>query len=336
MHILQTQRQIVRNEHPIKLEILRELNKRDALNEDLLSEWQRLESGFAGEQKVLNFIQEFGEEHWAVIKNVWLDYYGKFECDLLLITNTKVHPLEIKNYTGKFEFQNNQCLINGKKISHNAITQAQKTATNLEQIFQNSNHNLTVQGALIFIGQHNEVLVHDKVDTIEIIRPNQLRNYIWELVKEEKNYYGPSIDTESVIEQLERFEADNPFMGHEISDEIKGRACKGICCSHCGNFQIDTTKAYISCPCGMYEPRENAIVRTICEYGVIHSDKDLRTTNLLGFFGGDISRRTLQKYLNKHFTKTGGGRGSRFLNFKLPFNKIQYLFNLKKQRYLKI
>jgi hypothetical protein len=270
------------------------------------------------------------------MKNVWLDYYGIFECDLLLLTNTKVHPLEIKNYSGKFEFQNNQCLVNGKKVGHNSITQAQKVTTNIEQIFQQSHSNSPVQGTLIFIGQHNEVTVHDSIDTVEIVTANQLRNYIWQLVHEEKNHYGPFIDPESIIEQLAPFEVANPFTEAKIPSEIKDRIRTGICCSHCGNFKVNTTGAYISCQCGMYEPRENAIVRTICEYGVIHSDKNLKTTDLFEFFGGDISRTNLTYYLNKHFVKVGRSRNTKFINKKKLLYPITKEFKLTQPRYLKI
>ena len=37
---------------------------------------------------------------------------------------------------------------------------------------------------------------------------------------------------------------------------------------------------------GMYEPREEAIVRTICEYGVINNEQNLTTSELTKFFGG--------------------------------------------------
>lgn len=109
---------------PSKLEILRELEKRTALPEDLENERIRLEASDQGEQKVLSYLQQFGSEHWRILPNLWLDYFGKFECDMLLLTTAGVYPFEIKNYTGQFEFRKNQCLINGKKVGHNAIAQA--------------------------------------------------------------------------------------------------------------------------------------------------------------------------------------------------------------------
>jgi hypothetical protein len=51
MNLIKTKRQVTANESPTKLEILRELNNRYALDEDLTAEWQRLERGFMGSWK---------------------------------------------------------------------------------------------------------------------------------------------------------------------------------------------------------------------------------------------------------------------------------------------
>ena len=64
----------------------------------------------------------------------------------------------------------------------------------------------------------------------------------------------------------------------------------------------------------MSEPRENAIVRTICEYGVIHFDKDLAITDILDFFNRDYSRGTIVKYLDKYFTQISTGRHIKYAN----------------------
>ena len=146
------------------LEILQELDKRSALDEELTKELKRLETGSHGEQKVLSYLQQYGNEQWQILPNLWVDYFGKFECDLLLLTTAGVYPFEIKNYTGQFEFRKNQCFINGKKIGHNAIAQAQRVSINIKTILNNASIFTNCQGAAIFIGPHNEVIIHDPVE----------------------------------------------------------------------------------------------------------------------------------------------------------------------------
>ena len=90
---------------PSKLEILRELEKRTALPAGLENERIRLEAGDQGEQKVLSYLQQFGSEHWWILPNLWLDYFRKFECDLLLLTSVGIYPFEIKNYAANLNFE---------------------------------------------------------------------------------------------------------------------------------------------------------------------------------------------------------------------------------------
>ncbi|SHE67287.1 Nuclease-related domain-containing protein [Atopostipes suicloacalis DSM 15692] len=317
-----------------KLEILRELEKRTALPEDLENERIRLEAGDQGKQKVLSYLQQFGSEHWRILPNLWLDYFEKFECDLLLLTSVGIYLFEIKNYTGQFEFRKNQCLINGKKVGHNAIAQAQKVSINIKSILNNASISVNIQGAAIFIGLHNEVIIHDPVEDIDIVQANQLRKYIWQIVQEERNYQGAPIDSQKILQILNAYRTENPFSQDDIPEDIKMHAQKGILCSRCGNFNLDTNRSYISCSCGMHEPRENAIIRTICEYGVIHHNKELTVAELVKFFDGELSSQTLRKYLNTHFTRIGIGKGTKYLNPSSPFTKAQKHFDLKKPRYL--
>lgn len=326
----------LKRQTPTSLEILQELEKRKALFEELENERLRLETGSQGEQKVLSYLQQFGSEHWQLLSNLWLDHFGKFECDLLLLTSAGIHPFEIKNYTGQFEFRKSQCLINGKKVGHNAIAQAQKVSVNIKNILNHAGISANLQGAAIFIGPHNEVIIHDSIEDIDIVQANQLRNYIWKIVQEERNYRGKPIDAQKILKVLKAYETENPFDQDRIPDKIKSCAHKGILCSRCGNFNLDTNRSYISCPCGMHEPREKAIVRTICEYGVIHHDKELTVTELDEFFDGEISKQTLRKYLNIHFTRIGTGKGTKYVNLRFPFKKAQQQFDLNRPCYLEL
>lgn len=347
MEILQTEQQRALNELPTKLEVLRELNKREALNEDLITELEHLEREFEGEQKVLNLIEEFGEDHWKVVRHAPVGEYGSNKCDLLLLTNSSIHPMKIKNYTGIFKFIGSGCQLNGEDFRFHPILETQYMTMDTKETLEWHNYSLNIEGTLIFIDKHSEAqplyppdYPYDYFGSIEMITSNQVRGYIKRIAEEEKDHSGPSInDKRRIIKQLEKVEHiaknykdDKP----EITEEIKNQVRTGICCSHCESFDLDMSRTYISCSCGMYEPRENAIVRTICEYGVIHSDKDLRTSEVLDFFGGDISRGNLSRHLKEHFMRIGNGRGTKYMNNKQSIQKSSNNFKLKQPRYLEM
>lgn len=192
---------------------------------------------------------------------------------------------------------------------------------------------MNIQGALIFAGEHLILELADSINDIQVLMRNEFRNYIWQMTQTERNLVGPGLDIDACIDWIDQFRAENPFKPEPISEETARQLRKGICCSHCGSFAINTRKSYVSCPCGMHEPRENAIVRTICEYGVIYFDKELKTSELLAFFGEDVSRTTILNILNKHFIKLGSNRTREYKNLRAPFHNVSKLFNFDKRRY---
>lgn len=63
MEVIQMRKQLFASEWPTKLEVLTELAKRNGLAQDdaLASEYQRLQTGIAGEQAVFETFKAFGE-----------------------------------------------------------------------------------------------------------------------------------------------------------------------------------------------------------------------------------------------------------------------------------
>ena len=128
MKLLQMKIQTQYSNQPTHLDLLREMTKRGAL--DNTAEWQeefaRLEKGVQGEQDALAFLQKFGEPHWTVLQNVWLNYYGEFEVDIMVFTRSGIYTFEVKNYSGLLEYETHQCKLNGRIIGQNPFSQTQK------------------------------------------------------------------------------------------------------------------------------------------------------------------------------------------------------------------
>lgn len=59
---------------------------------------KRLELGEAGEEILIEYLQEYGCEHWLVLKNIWFNNYGICENDILLLTNHGIYVFEVKKY----------------------------------------------------------------------------------------------------------------------------------------------------------------------------------------------------------------------------------------------
>lgn len=333
-----TARQIEQAKFPTRLEVYRERDKRNALTPAQKQELYRLEQGHLGEQAVLSLIEEHGEDHWTVLSNIWLYEYGKFEIDLLLVTYTDLHAFEIKNYDSDFEYKNSLCKIdNDIVISQNPISQAQRANINFQNLLRYAGLDIDVHGALIFTGPHCDVKIHSPIEDLSIHMLHQLRKHIRKISaieKEKLNNGVPLINKNQLISVIEKNEIETPYLPEVILENEHQKMKRGILCANCGSFDLDTSRSYITCNCGMHEPREMAIVRTICEYGIIHFDKDLTTAEVTDFFGGDFVKSTIVKYLNTYFEKVGSKRGTKYLNKREDFETILPSLPFKKSRFI--
>jgi hypothetical protein len=335
--IYQTEKQEEWANRPTKREVLKELHRREALtnNKKLLSEYEALEKGSQGEERLVEYLTRYGNSDWVALRNVWFDNYTEFECDLLLFTQSAIYAFEVKNYTGHLELKNNQCFFNGKLSGHNPVSQAQKMTAGLSQVLSQA---ARVQGVLSFVGMDNSIQLHDPISGLDVMELNRLRDYIWGMRQEERNHAGPALNVAAALETMSTFEIGRPSKEKEIPEDIKAEhnVRKGVCCSHCASFHLRKEKAYLKCTCGVAEPWEEAIIRTICEYGVIYQEKNLKVRALTEFFDGDASRRTLTRYLNKHFKRIGRNTSTQYVNKRLPFNKVRHEFILPLPSYLRL
>ncbi|HLR92382.1 MAG TPA: nuclease-related domain-containing protein [Atopostipes sp.] len=338
MKILHTEVQKSVIQKPTKFEVLREVNKRDGLHgfPKLAGEYERLNKGYEGEAMFIHFLKAYGANHWVILRNIWFEYFGEFEIDVLLITRAGIYGFEVKNYTGVLELQNNQCKRNGEVIGHDPFSQAQRIAANSSGIFKRLSNQWKIQTVLTFIGENNKLKVHDSVDGIEVISRNELYFFTQQIMKEESNHMSHPLEIQSVLSALSGYEISGPSKEKKISNEVKENIYRGIICCNCGNQHLNTRKSYMICSCGMHEPREEAILRTICEYGVIYSDRDLKTTDLFHFFGGEISRKTISRYLNKFFKRKGTGAGTKYENLSVPIENVHDYFKLSQPKYLRL
>ena len=329
MKCIQTEKQKLLSPQPTLLDTLREIDKRQGLDPypKYKDQLYRLEKGQEGEEKLIHYLQTYGAPHWTILRNLWLEHFGEFECDLLLLTRLGPIAFEIKNYSGQLTLQNNQYLLNGKVIGHNPFSQAQKVVTNLSNLLQTP-----LEGVLAFAGAHNPVELHDDVSGIDVLMRSEFPQYIRQLAQKERQ--ARPIDTTTLLKKLAPFEIGRPSKEKTLPGEIKTGVRRGIRCCHCSRFDLEIRKNYVICPCGMHEPREEAIVRTICEYGVIYPERELTTQALTDFFAGEISKSTVFRYLTKHFKQTGTYRSVKYQNPQRVFNQQKPFFHLTEPKYM--
>ena len=316
------------NEKPEKCDLLEIwLRRSEYVNQEVLNEFARLKRGMEGEKVVLEYVKKYGRKHWKVIPNLWLDYYGTFEIDLLLLTRSGIYPIEIKNYNGFFQYDHGISKLNDREINGNAIYQARKATKNLRELIGLRFYKPHVQGVLVFVGEDNPIEVSPPINDVDILQRNQLKGYIQKICEvEDHGRYQQQLDIGKVAAHLKNYEVENPYQANPISTEEMAQLKKRILCAKCDQLTIKTSRKFVTCACGHVELRDKAMVRTICEYGVLNFDRELTRKELFLFLNGQSSMRYLNRILNKYFEMVRNGKYSYYINLKLPFYKVKHLF----------
>lgn len=303
--------------NPSELDILRILKYR---NQELFLPHERLyyslSAGKMGELEVINFFKEYGRAHWKFVSNYWGDLSGSFESDLTIFAGNQCRVLEIKNYTGVFEYKDGISRKDGEDFNTNCVFQARRAFKNIRSIIQDDIGFDNVKGALIFIGENNEVNFHSPVDDIQIVRRHQLMRFIQQLAHEEDRSITKAIDFQAVTEKLNAHHIENPFKSDPLTFEEMQSVQPGIVCANCASFDVKISRKFVTCKCNHRELLHDAILRTIHEYATLRYDQVIRRKDLFRFFNGEVSTRTLTKVLGTYFERVGAGRGAHYLNVR--------------------
>lgn len=294
-----------------------------------LARFNRVQAGAAGEDRFYEIMNEFGSEHWYLLRNSWFSDYTDFECDFILITRHCVYVFEVKNYFGRFVYHNGQCSSRGVDITYNPINQARNAAVHMRQLTQKLSIDIPVKGVLVFIGEHNDVYIGDEIDYIDIISSNQVYQYIQKIITEEA--HSPHrINAQKLISYYEQFEILKPYLPIPFSkEEVRKYGKAGTTCARCGNFNVNKVRSYIVCDCGYRESREEAIVRTACEYGTLTYGENFTVNDIKHFLANQASFQYLKKTLSQHFPIVPNEKVLTFLNYNRDYPYINEKFDFK-------
>lgn len=304
---------------PKQLEFLRAADRRELLREKKeLSLYRNLAIGAQGEQFVLDALRMYGRKDWVVLPNLWLDHYGIYESDIVLLTRHAPYVFEVKNYDGLFEYKDSRCSVNGTRIKENCIQQAEKALMNLQDICRGMDRSITAKGALLMVGEHNDVRIESDVKEIEVITRYQMRNYIQEIARLEDAISRNNYDIRRLLNHFEKNEVLNPFgplKSYSPEEVLEGRL--GIYCKICGSFEVESSRKFVKCRNDHEEVRREAIVRTIHEFGVLTFESDFMTRRDLQLFMGEqMSIPYLLDILNDNFDCVQLGRHAKYVNKK--------------------
>lgn len=99
-----------RDDFPTVFDVERVRYERRCLGDDeVKASFHRLKAEKEGEDLLVDYLKRYGCEDWFIGRNLWMDYYGRFESDVVLFTRREHYIFEVKNYEGQFVYRDGNC-----------------------------------------------------------------------------------------------------------------------------------------------------------------------------------------------------------------------------------
>lgn len=118
-----------------------------------------------------------------------------------------------------------------------------------------------------------------------------------------------------------------------MDKKLRALARSGILCENCDSWRVDviSRRYHILCKnCGRQEPKQRAVLRTICDYGVLYHDRPLTKNAVTEFIGEPSLEFIIKRTLLNYFELNSKGRASIYLN---PAKRMEFAFKDVKFRY---
>lgn len=296
----------------------------------------RLKEGLKGERYLDWLFEKLGPKNTVELNDLTLKHEETtVQIDKIFLFEKTVYLLDAKAYHGTYTYDGRKWHSEAFSFDTDIFHQLDKAQNVVENIFEEADLELTVEGYLVFtetdldltIPQHlkNRVLLIDEVASL-----------FRKLAHQEKaNEPAKSQDQPLIDKRFAAVLKENKQRRFRttriLTLEQMPRLTKGIFCENCHSFDIHIGTFRIICKkCHHRESKEKAFTRTICDCGLIFHKRELTVKLLRNFLGKDYEDAFIHKILKKHFPKTNkSGTKSSYTNKGLPM----YEWMTNKQTY---
>lgn len=296
-----------KRQEPSQLVLLRILKSRMTLSKLDQQNYYNLSKGYEGEQLFDALLQDLLCD-CLVLNDLLLKMNNQtFQIDTLLIVNNQIHLYEIKNYKGDFYFDSDRFFQKDGTEIYNPLTQLQRTESLLRQWLVQHHFPISIQSFVIFINP-GFTLYKAPLDK-PFILPTQLDQLMKNLNSEQSllNKRNQKLAEKLVAQHM-------PEHPHQLLPTYKYPDLKkGVKCLICESFSISSTKygGIVTCSsCGNKEKVETAVLRTLAEFKILFPLEKITTCKVYEWCHIATSKKTIQRILEKHFSKLGSKRWS--------------------------
>lgn len=285
-----------------ELLVMRSLNARMELPSHEKVHLYNLEKGYEGEVKFDVMVAEKLVEERYIINDLLLKVNTSYcQIDTLMISQSGIQPIDIKNYEGDCYIQDEQLVaVTSGREYQNPVLQLKRCANHMRQLLQNLKQNYLVDSTIIFINP--EFTLYQAPMDQPFILPTQVNRFFRDLNKTPSKLNDGH--KKLAHQLLSLHQTKNPFvqLPEYQYDDLK----KGLFCKSCFSYLLSRANRKLVCgKCGGVETFEEAILRSAREFKLLFPDRNISTPGIYEWCGSDISKKTICRVLTKYFTTCG-------------------------------
>ena len=297
----------------------------------------RLLAGKMGEEEVVEVLKKYLPKEWLILRNVWLEIDGnRTEIDILVVAPKYYWVIEVKNYEGKFEYQDHLCYLNQKQIPDQLAAYRNRMRIVKHIIQKIPRYVPVVCGSMVFINERCQVTCEELPDCSLVMR-YQLVWHIQEMLKlhQQLTHY---IKIEDSLTLVQNYQIDNPFQPEQLNKSDFDKMAKGFCCPKCRKINSQLEHRHVRCNnCQHRVTKTEAVLRAVCELGVLYYDEPsiITTARIFEFVGGAVNLRTIRNILKAYLPSYGKNSATTYHNYGATFEEIGHLFRKEVSKKIK-
>lgn len=303
--------------HPARTEelrILAFLHRRMSLPPNSVKRSQHLQKGYEGEVRFAKKLNENLASDAIVLYDLLLDSKGnEFQLDCVIIQERDIWHLEVKNYEGDYQMQDNDNAIYSMRSGHkllNPLNQLDRSNVLLQETLRQWGYKLAVRSYVVFV--HPEFTLYRHDPNHPIVISSQILRFIDTLNKKSSQLKSRhyQLARKLLEEQVPETYADK-LPSYEL-EHLKG----GIRCQACDGF-LDVIKGNSFCckECGYTEGLHSAVMRSVVEFNMLFPDVKITTKAMWNWCAIDRSKGTMKNILHTYMRPVGVKRHRHFVFF---------------------
>ena len=300
---------------PEQLLQLEALSHRTSLDDKNHQQLERLSLGYQGECLYDHVFTEVGHENLHIYRDIYLKIEESTnQYDTLIITDHGIIVNEIKNFKGTYTVSEGSWALGDFVLPDDPFAQLRRAIGKLRRLSNLSDLNFKVSGKLIFPNEECTLIINDEKLKENIIIRSNLRRYFERFKQSYSSNYASAI-TNVIGEHI----VENPYLKEGVAfDDIR----HGLYCEACRSFDLSTERYHLRClSCGTLETKETHLVRAISDFKHLFEKLPITTDKMMRFTGGLISKRTVQRVLDKYCDRHGISKSSTYTFKYYDFNE---------------